>query len=195
MILRKTPKSVCHNGPTPVAPLTGFLTGSPTTISTFTDINQGLNEYNRRGDQIYIDKIKFRAYVNSNLSNDAVRLTVLRQPRSGFPPAPINLSAVWQNFFAGGAGVVSGFQDDQPCSVLFDKVYTLGNGGSGVPECRFIEFTLNFSKRPLKVVYLDGSATGTSFNTVMGDIELVATSVGLGNVFMISTYDVYFHEK
>lgn len=196
MILQKVAKSRTHNGPVPTTgPLTtGLLASAPTAILAFTNINQGNNEYNRRGDQIWIDKIIFRAYVYTTTSNDAVRFTVLRQPRSGFPPSTINLSAVWQNNAAGPTGVISAFQDDQPCQVLYDKVYTLGIA-AGLQECRFVEIKLDYSKKPLRVVYQDGSATGTSFNTVMGDIELVCATVGSGTVDMTYGYEVVFHEK
>lgn len=186
--------SLCHNGPIPGPSVVGVLAGPPTSILAFTATNQGLNEYNRRGDSIWIDQIKFRCYVNTVASNDAIRLTVLRQPRSGFPPSIINLNAVWQNNTSGAEGLVSAFQDDQPCQVLYDKVYTLGIA-AGLQECRYIEFTLNYAKRPLRCVYQDNSPIGTTANTVLGDIELVATSNGVGTVTMRYTYDLKFHEK
>ena len=193
IIERKVAKSTLHNGPTPIPPITGLLASAPTAIAALSNTDAGLREYQRRGDQIWIDKIKVRAYLESTALNEAVRLTVLRQPRSGFPPQPINLSAIWQNYGTGTAGITSGFQDDQPCSVLFDKVYVFGQSMS--PNGRYVEFTLNFSKRPLKVVYQDGSSTGTPFNTVLGEIELVATTKSAGLCTMTYTYDVVFHEK
>ena len=193
IVERKVAKSTLHNGPVPIPPITGVLASAPTALVAFSNTDAGLREYQRRGDQIYIDMIKFRCFVESTALNEVLRLTVLRQPRSGFPPQPINLSAVWQNYGTGTGGITSGFQDDQPCSILFDKRYVFGQSMS--PNGRYIEFTLNFSKRPLKVVYQDGSSNGTPFNTVLGEIELVAATKSAGLCTMTYTYDVVFHEK
>jgi len=195
IILKNTPKQIMHNGAIPGPPVTGVVNPLPNAICSFSDTNSGLTEYQRRGDQIWIDKIRFRCYARTTASNDALRLTVLRQSKSGFPPLPILGTSVWQNWTAGPGGVVSAFQDDQPCTVLFDKVYTLGIA-AGLQECRYIEFTLDYSKRPLKVVYLDNTAIGTANNTVMGDIELFGSSVSNpGAITLTYTFDVTFHEK
>lgn len=192
IVLRNTPHGKAHNGPTAGPVISGPVNPLPTSIVALTAINAGQAEYQRRGDQIYIDKIRIKAYVVTTSSNDAFRMTLLRQPRSGFPPGPINLASVWQNFTAGLPAVVSAFQDDQPCQVLEDKTYTLGIA-AGLQECRVIEWNLDYTKRPLRVTYLDNSAVGAPANTVMGDIELVMCC-GFSCTVTFA-YDVTFHEK
>jgi len=194
IVERRVAKSMIHNAPGAPGPaVTGLVANIPTSIIALSNTNQGLNEYNRRGDQIWIDKIKFRCYVTTSAANDALRLTVLRQPRSGFPPSVINASAIWQNYNPGVAGYVSGYQDDQPCQVLLDRRYVMGDA-AGMLNGRYITFTLDYSKRPLRVVYQDGSVLGSLNNTVLGGIELFAGSIN-GTITLTYTYDVVFHEK
>lgn len=190
----KLARSICHNGPTAIAPVTGVLASAPTVIVAFTATNQGLGEDKRRGDQIYIDKIHFKAYLVTTAADDVVRLTVMRQAKSGFPPQPINPAVVWQNFGTAEAGILSTFQDDQPCTVLYDKRFLISTASGGKPYT-VAEFTLDFSKRPLPCVYQDGTVTGTPFNTVIGDIELIAATRSAGLVTMTYVYDMTFHEK
>jgi len=127
IILAKAPKSRAHNGPSAGPAITGLVPTLPTPIISFSNINAGQAEYQRRGDQIFIDKISFKGYLWANSTHDAVRFTVLRQPRSGFPtPSTITPAQVWQNFSPAAVSVVSQFQDDQPADILYDQVFTIG---------------------------------------------------------------------
>jgi len=195
IVQRKQNKSMLHNGPLLGAlTLTGTVPSAPTIIQTLTEINAGNNELTRGGDQVYVDRIKMRLLLQATAINDAVRVTILRQPRSSMPvPTTISPVAVFQNAAGAGAGVVSAIQDDQPCQVLYDRVFTVGTA-AGLQEIRYINIDLNYNKRPLPLEFLDGSAIGTSLNTVRGDIELCMCSV-TGNTSYRYAYDLMFHDK
>lgn len=194
MINAAAPKSRLHNGPAPGPPFSGLVPNTPTAIVAFSNINAGQAEYQRRGDEIWIDKIHFKAYLLAGSTADAVRFTFLRQAGSSFPvPTVINVGAVWQNNTPGAGGVISHFQDDQPCQILYDRVFTIGTA-AGMQESRCVNIVLDYSKRPLKMVFWDGTPLGGATNCVMGDIELVVTSAQ-GTCNMTYVYDTTFHEK
>jgi len=195
MITKAAPKSTTHNSATSgVPPVTGVLASAPTPILAFTATQSGLGEWQRRGDQIYIDKINFRAYLSSTAATDHVRLLVVRQPRSGFPPLPVDPTAILQNAGAGVPAIISAIQDDQPCQILYDKVFQVGNNTVAGFSNRTLEFTLDFSKSPKRCVYLDGTAIGGPATTVEGDIELIAATRSAGLTTMTYAYDVTFHD-
>lgn len=196
MIQKAAPKSITHNSAVAgVAPVTGTLASAATSVLAFTATNAGLGENQRRGDQIWIDKIAFRGYVSSTAAMDHVRFLVVRAPRGANPPVAIDPTALLQNAGAGTPGIISSIQDDQPYTVLYDKVIKAGNGTVTGFATNIIEFNLDFSKRPLRCVYFDNSATGGVSQTIEGDIELICATHSAGLATLTYAYDVTFHEK
>lgn len=196
LINAAAPKSTLHNSATSgTAPVTGALNQAITSILAFTAIKQGLSEDQRRGDQVWIRKIHFKCYLTSTAIQDQVRIIVARAPHVSGSPLPIDFTQLLQNAGAGIPGIISTYQDDQPYQVLHDKVYQVGNQTS-VWGAKEVDFTLDFSKRPLKAVFLDGTAISGPSTTVMGDIELAAATRGVtGTTTMTYVYDVEFTEK
>lgn len=196
LINKAAPKSTTHNSATSgVPPVTGVLASAATPILAFTALQQGLSEHQRRGDQVYIDKIVFRAYLSSTAAADHVRFLVVRQPRSGFPPLPVDPTAILQNAGAGTPGIISSIQDDQPCQILYDKVVKVGNNTVSGFSSTVHEFTLDYTKAPKRAVFLDGTAISGPATTVEGDIELICATHSAGATTMTYVYDVVFHEK
>lgn len=196
LINAAAPKSVLHNSATSgTPPVTGALNQAITSLLAFTAIKQGLSEDQRRGDQVWIRKIHFKCYLTSTAIEDQVRIIVARAPHVSGAPLPIDFTQLLQNAGAGIPGIISSYQDDQPYEVLYDKVFTVGNQTS-VWGVRMVEFTLDFTKRPKKAVFLDGTAISGPSTTVMGDIELAAATRGVtGTSTMTYVYDVEFSEK
>jgi len=193
LISQSSPKGVVHNGPASPAPISGPLLSAPTAIVAFTSIAQGLSENQRRGDQVWIDKIKFRCLLTTTSISDHVRFLVVRQVRSGMPPLPVVPADILQNAGAGSSSIISFIQDDQPCEILHDEVVIVGDNTVNYGP-RLYEFTLDFGKRPKQAIFLDGTAISGPATTVMGDIELICATRTAGTS-MIYSYDVFFHEK
>lgn len=190
---QKVAKSITHNGPVPGPIVSGAVANLPTVITDLSSTTQGTNEYNRRGDAIYIDRIRLKFLMSTTVSWEALRLTIVRQPRGSMPaPIPVQPANLWQNFVAGQPSIVSSFQDDQPYTVMKDKTFLLGIG-AGMQEARLVTWDLKF-KKPLPVKYFDNTINGNATNTVVGDIQLIACST-TGAVNLSYGYDLWFHEK
>lgn len=194
LINNAAPKSVVHNGASSPAPPAGVLASAITSILTFGAIAKGTDENQRRGDQIWIHKIKFRANLISTSIEDVVRIMVARAPNVSGTPLPIDWTNVLQNAGAAIPGTISMIQDDNPYTILYDKTFTCGNKSANWGT-RIVEFELDFSKRPLKMIFLDGSGTGSVSNIVMGNIELAACTQSAATTTMTYVYDVVFSEK
>lgn len=195
MILKATPKSVTHNGPVAgTGPVAGVLASALTPILSFSRIDAGLGENQRRGDQIWIDKIHFSCYLTSTSVQDYVRFTVVRQSKSGFPPTAVIPADIFQTAGAGAPGIISSFQDDQPCEILYDKLVQVGNNTS-IWGPKVHSFTLDFSKRPKKVVFTDNTAAPSVLDIVEGDITLICGTRSAATTSMTYVYDVTSHEK
>lgn len=195
MIEKAAPKSIVHNSHVGGLPISGVLAGPITSLLSFGAIDQGLSESQRRGDQIWITKIHFKCTLVCTASEDIVRIMVARSKATAGPPTAISWADVLQNAGTGINSIVSTVQDDCPYTILHDKLYKCGNKtaywGTAV-----VDFTLDYSKRPLKVVYYDGTAAGGVSNMVIGNIELAAATIlGTGVTTMTYVYDVEFTEK
>lgn len=194
LIAASSPRSFAFNSNTGSGPIvTGPLLSPMTPILAFTATTRGLAEYQRRGDQIWIHKIKFRCRVVTTSTDEDVRFMVVRQPRSGFPPLPVDFNNILHDNGAGVQGVLSLVKDDQPCEILFDKTIQFGIGTS-YGESRIFEFELDWSKRPKRCVFQDNTATSSPATTVEGDIEL-GVAARTVNCSMSYTYMVEFSEK
>jgi len=195
IVKQMKPKSVMHNGtPAGGAPVSGTVPPTMTSVLSFTSgITAGNTDSTRQGDQIYIDRLQLRGYLQAFATNDAVRIMVVRQVRTGVTPAPLNPVTVMQNAGAGAGGIVSYIQDDQPNQILFDHTWTIGTA-AGMQESRIIDIDLKYYKQPLPVVYLDNTTVGSIARTVIGDIALFIQSVQ-GNAQFDYNYNVVFHNK
>lgn len=189
------PKSVMHNGtPAGGPPTVGIVPPTMTNVLSFTTgITAGNTDSTRQGDQIYIDRIQLRGYLEALSSNDAVRIMVVRQVRTGVTPTALNPVTVMQNAGSGAGGIVSYIQDDQPNQILFDHTWTIGTA-AGMQESRIIDIDLKHYKQPLPVVYLDNTSVGSIARTVIGDIGLFIQSVN-GVAQFTYNWNVVFHNK
>jgi hypothetical protein len=195
LIAKAAPKSIVHNSATSgVPPVTGVLASAITSILAFTATKQGLAEDQRRGDQIWIHKIHFKCFLTSTSIEDTVRIMVARSPAISGTPLPIDWTNILQNAGAGTPGVISTIQDDQPYQILYDHRHICGNKSANWGS-KVVEFTLDFSKRPLKCIYVDNTATSSPATTIMGNIELAAATQSAATTTMTYVYDVEFSEK
>lgn len=194
LIAAAAPRSTAFNTSTGSGGMvTGALASPMTAVLAFTATTRGLAEFQRRGDQIWIHKIKFRCRVVTTATDEHIRFMVVRQPRSGFPPLPVDFNSLLKDNGAGAQGVMSFPNDDQPCEILLDKVIQLGLGTQW-GESRIFEFELDWDKRPKKCVYLDNTTTSSPATTVEGDIELgVAARTTTSS--MTYTYSIEWSEK
>jgi len=196
IILRREEKQTLHNGASTgqqilgnaVTPLVNFWQN----VATLTNLNAGLTEYQRRGDQVRIKKISLRMYVNTTSSNELFRFCVVRQKATGMTPVPVNPNQIFQVPTPGIQGCISGIQDDQPCQILCDRTYTLGIA-AGMQEGRFIKVDL-VNKEGWPLIFYDGVTSGLSINTVVGDIALLC-NCSSGTVDLFYQYQVTFTEK
>lgn len=195
LIAESRPRSVANNSSTGTGgAVTGALASAMTPVLAFTATTKGNEEYQRRGDQIWMHKIKFRCRVVTTATDEYVRFLVVRQVRGGMPPLPVDPGAILVNSGAGMASILSNIASANPTEILLDKTIQFGLG-TQYGESRIFEFTLDWDKRPKRVEYLDGTAVSSPATTAVGDIELLCATRGSGTVTMSYVYQLDFSEK